>query len=63
VLDLLTDTHLPHLSHEQRELVEPMARLPIRHQNGCRAPVAGVRRGTDADRPPRVRFVDDRFGS
>lgn len=30
-VDLLTDTLLSHLSYEERELVEPMARLPIRH--------------------------------
>jgi alkanesulfonate monooxygenase SsuD/methylene tetrahydromethanopterin reductase-like flavin-dependent oxidoreductase (luciferase family) len=30
-VDLLTDTLLSHLSYEERELVEPLARLPIRH--------------------------------
>jgi hypothetical protein len=30
-VDLLTDTLLSHLSYEERELVEPMARIPIRH--------------------------------
>lgn len=30
-VDLLTDTLLSHLSYEERELVEPMARLPIGH--------------------------------
>lgn len=30
-VDLLTDTLLSHLSYEERELVEPIARLPIRH--------------------------------
>ena len=30
-VDLLTDTLLSHLSYEERELVEPMARLPLRH--------------------------------
>jgi len=28
-VDLLTDTLLSHLSYEERELVEPMARLPL----------------------------------
>ncbi|TDV41734.1 LLM class flavin-dependent oxidoreductase [Actinophytocola oryzae] len=31
VVDLLTDTLLSHLSYEERELIEPMARIPIRH--------------------------------
>jgi alkanesulfonate monooxygenase SsuD/methylene tetrahydromethanopterin reductase-like flavin-dependent oxidoreductase (luciferase family) len=30
-VDLLTDTLLSHLSYEERELVEPMARIPMRH--------------------------------
>ncbi len=30
-VDLLTDTLLSHLSYEERELLEPMARLPLRH--------------------------------
>jgi len=30
-VDLLTDTLLSHLSYEERELVEPMSRLSIRH--------------------------------
>jgi alkanesulfonate monooxygenase SsuD/methylene tetrahydromethanopterin reductase-like flavin-dependent oxidoreductase (luciferase family)/hemerythrin-like domain-containing protein len=30
-VDLLTDTLLSHLSYEEKELVEPMARLPIRY--------------------------------
>jgi hypothetical protein len=30
-VDLLTDTLLSHLSYEEHELVEPMARLPLRH--------------------------------
>ncbi|MFI7676257.1 LLM class flavin-dependent oxidoreductase [Actinophytocola sp. NPDC049390] len=30
-VDLLTDTLLSHLSYEERELVEPMARIPLRH--------------------------------
>jgi alkanesulfonate monooxygenase SsuD/methylene tetrahydromethanopterin reductase-like flavin-dependent oxidoreductase (luciferase family) len=30
-VDLLTDTLLSHLSYEERELVEPMARLPLHH--------------------------------
>ena len=30
-VDLLTDTLLSHLSYEERELVEPMARLPMRY--------------------------------
>jgi hypothetical protein len=30
-VDLLTDTLLSHLSYEERELVEPMSRLPVRH--------------------------------
>jgi alkanesulfonate monooxygenase SsuD/methylene tetrahydromethanopterin reductase-like flavin-dependent oxidoreductase (luciferase family)/hemerythrin-like domain-containing protein len=30
-VDLLTDTLLSHLSYEERELVEPMSRLPIGH--------------------------------
>ena len=29
-VDLLTDTLLSHLSYEERELVEPLARLPLR---------------------------------
>jgi hypothetical protein len=29
--DLLTDTLLSHLSYEERELVEPLARMPIRY--------------------------------
>jgi hypothetical protein len=28
-VDLLTDTLLSHLSYEERELVEPLARLPL----------------------------------
>lgn len=30
-VDLLTDTLLSHLSYEETELVEPMARMPLRH--------------------------------
>jgi hemerythrin-like domain-containing protein len=30
-VDLLTDTLLSHLSYEERELVEPMARMPLRY--------------------------------
>jgi alkanesulfonate monooxygenase SsuD/methylene tetrahydromethanopterin reductase-like flavin-dependent oxidoreductase (luciferase family) len=30
-VDLLTDTLLSHLSYEERELLEPMARIPMRH--------------------------------
>ncbi len=30
-VDVLTDTLLSHLSYEERELVEPMARIPYRH--------------------------------
>ncbi|MGZ3142685.1 LLM class flavin-dependent oxidoreductase [Lentzea chajnantorensis] len=30
-VDVLTDTLLSHLSYEERELVEPMARIPLRH--------------------------------
>jgi hemerythrin-like domain-containing protein len=30
-VDLLTDTLLSHLSYEEKELVEPMARLPLLH--------------------------------
>jgi hemerythrin-like domain-containing protein len=30
-VDLLTDTLLSHLSYEERELVEPLARMPLRY--------------------------------
>jgi hypothetical protein len=30
-VDLLTDTLLSHLSYEERELVEPMARIPYHY--------------------------------